>query len=462
MIKAVKMIGKLLLAIAALPVLAYLVLIAINWSDRPPSAATLKFREIVAARAAVPDADNAFVYMLGFSTAADQDPKLIGARRREWLEQVVPVRYDRKDDPLEPSIELRDGGAPGVKQLAEVCRDSDQQACADRFESLAHDWRPTDLDALAIARYAQLLELHAWREIVPLDVSAPLPGYADVLYGQRASMLSLRHITESGDQIAIGEFLKADFALWRTAQRDSDSMIGKMLAIAALRNHFFFSNLILRRLPADRQLATAPAGWQLEFSRSERSLLRVMAGETLFVEQTMRDYKKGKETPYLVDDDLEVRGFVGRALLELGHPLFQLQQETNYIADGNMTMAAAFDVPLGRYQAAKVSIENSPRQGSTWHLYDLTGDVFRIESAASSMEGYPFRVGSLEGMRRAALLTTQLRSRSVPAQKVADELRSAPLTDPYSNAPFQWNVEHQSVVFTGPEDHRWRSQEYLY
>ena len=460
--RAVRIIGKLLLAVAALPVLAYLVLIAINWSDQPPSAAALKFREIVAARPAVPDADNAFVYMLGFSAPADQDPKVAGARRREWLENVVPVHFDQGDDPLENSIALRDGGTPGLKQLGEVCRDSDPQACAEKFEALAHDWKPTVFDALAIARYAQLLNLHAWREIVPLDVSAPLPGYADILSGQRASMLSLRQIAESGDQAAIGAFLNADFALWRTVQRDSDSLIGKMIAIAGLRNHFFFSNLILRRLPADRQLATAPAGWQTEFSRAERSLCRVMAGETLFVEQTMRGYKEGKETPYLVDDDLQIRGPVGRALLELGRPLFQLQHETNVIAGDYLSFAEAFDVPLNRYRVAADAYAKSTQVKSTWHLYDLAGALIRMSDSGFPLTNYPFRVGSLEGMRRAALLTTQLRSRSVPAEKVADALRSAELTDPYTNAPFQWNVEHQTVMFSGPEDHRWHIQEYLY
>ena len=191
-------------------------------------------------------------------------------------------------------------------------------------------------------------------------------------------------------------------------------------------------------------------------------MFRVMAGETAFIEGFLREYKEGKKTAYSVDDQLEVRGPAGRIMLQLGRPLFQLQHETNYYTDRYLTLAEAFDVPLSGYQEARTALLKSQPLDSSWHFYDLTGNLIRIETSGGAPESYPFRVGSLEGMRRAALLTTQLRSRPVPKEKVPDELLVAELTDPYTHEPFQWNAEHQSVRFVGPEDHRWHIQEYLY
>ena len=72
--------------------------------------------------------------MLGFSAPEEDDPIVIGAQRREWLENVVPIQYDRKGDPLKEPIEWRDMGTPAVKQLGNTCLESDRKACAIAFE----------------------------------------------------------------------------------------------------------------------------------------------------------------------------------------------------------------------------------------------------------------------------------------------------------------------------------------
>jgi hypothetical protein len=41
-------------------------------------------------------------------------------------------------------------------------------------------------------------------------------------------------------------------------------------------------------------------------------------------------------------------------------------------------------------------------------------------------------------------------------------LLSAPLLDPYSNEPFQWNAEEKSVTFVAPGINRWTTQQYFY
>ncbi len=86
--KVAKVIGWLLLATFLLGALFYLILVAINWNDRPPSAAALRFEQIVAARPAVADDDNALVYIQGFGAPTDGDPVELGTRRMAWLDNI--------------------------------------------------------------------------------------------------------------------------------------------------------------------------------------------------------------------------------------------------------------------------------------------------------------------------------------------------------------------------------------
>ena len=83
--KALKVMGWLLLATFLLVVLLYLILVGINWKDQPPSAAVRQFEQIVASRPAVAADDNASVFILGFGAPEGADPVEVGARRMVLL-----------------------------------------------------------------------------------------------------------------------------------------------------------------------------------------------------------------------------------------------------------------------------------------------------------------------------------------------------------------------------------------
>lgn len=57
----------------------------------------------------------------------------------------------------------------------------------------------------------------------------------------------------------------------------------------------------------------------------------------------------------------------------------------------------------------------------------------------------------LEGIRRATVITTELRSRKVPAERVSAELAASRIRVPYTGEPFGWDVEEGMIVFMGLE-----------
>ena len=330
--KVTKILARAILGLFGVAILLYLVMLGINWRDQPPSAAYHRLAQAVTARPKIPAAENAVVYLLGFSAPADEDPRAVGSRRLAWLESFND-KTKLETDPLQEPLDLKSNGSDEMERLGKGCGDSDRKSCADGFELAAETWQPTATETLALQRYRALLALRAWRDELPPHLSAPLPAYSGILHGQRLHLLSLRQVAGQGEIADVRAGLSADFEYWRGAQLNAETLISKMIAIAALRNHFFFSNLVLRRLPADQVMDTMPSDWQRPFSDDERSMLLVMGGELLYTKGIL-DYTAG-DFAYSDLEDFEL-STTDRLLNFLVKPMFQAQDTANGIADQHL------------------------------------------------------------------------------------------------------------------------------
>jgi hypothetical protein len=457
--KVAKVLGWLLLATLLLVALAYLVLVAINWKDRPPSAAVLSFEQIVASRPAVAAEDNAVAYLMGFDAPTDGDPVEAGARRMQWLESFDD-NTSPDSDPLRGRLNFQNEGSPVLVHLGNACGlDSDRLQCASVFESVARDWLPTDLDALALRRYEALLTRRAWRDVVPTNVAAPLPAYANVSHAQRLYLLRLGQWAAQGRMDDVRAGLDADFAFWRAALPSADSLIAQMITVTALRQHFSYSNLILRGLSPERATRAVPADWMREFSPAERSMKRVMAGEMAFWKSVMAyTRRQAVEGAALADSDA--------TLLEkwtgyLTDPLFKIQDTTNGIAERRWRLCEDFEAPLNRYPRLQKAWDKKPAdEGFT--LYNPVGRMILFIDDGSTYVTYVLRASGVEGVRRAALLAYQLHVNGIPAEAVGAMVGQTDLRDPYTEQPFEWNAERRSVIFTGPEHNRAPRSEFFY
>jgi hypothetical protein len=458
--KVAKAIGWLLGSTVLLMVLIYLVLVAINWNDRPPSAAAREFERILADRPAVTAEDNALVYLLGFGAPTDGDPVEMGARRMAWLENYH-FGVDLATDPLKAPLNFKADGSPLVTHLLNACgQDGDRKQCVPVFETISRDWLPSDLDALALRRYESLLTRRAWRDIVPLDVSAPMPDYNNAMHAQRLYLLRLAQWALQGrlDEVRAG--LATDFEFWRTALPAADSLLGQMIAVAALRQHFTFANLVLRGVPPEQVSRAMPPDWSREFGAEERSMRRVLAAETASMKRVLTDVKQGMEAKAPVGADgapTFAEKWMGRAT----DPLFQLQDTINTRADRFMQLCQAFEVPMDRYVTAQQNwLANDRKPGTS--MYNLIGGIISSIDDGSTYAQYPLRAASVEGVRRAALLAAQLRARGLSPDLVGEEISRTPLRDPYTDKPFEWDIERRSVIFSAPEKHQSRRSEFFY
>ena len=457
--KALKILGVFVLGLIGLLVLFYLVLRAINWKDQPPSAAALRFNEIIAARPQVPPAENGVVYTLGFAAPAGQDPREVGARRLAWIE-AFDNHTDPKADPLVDTLDMKSGGSPALDAIRASCGEGDRKPCTDAFDQAAGTWQPTETETLALQRYREMLALHAWRDAIPLHIRAPLPAYQHLMHAQRVYLVSAMQLAAQGKGEAVRDALNADLVYWRGAQRNAQNLIAKMIAVAAIRNHFFFSNLVLRRLPPGQFAAAIPPEWQREFSTAERSMHLVMAGEWQF-SASVWSYVLDTESAAWEADEKPSSTSVWANYV--GKPMFKLQDTLNVIAERYLDLADRFAVPMSEYSKARAAIEDHVRDHPhSLSLYNPLGDYYLREVESVTYVSYAFRAANPEGMRRAALLVAQMRASGLPADAIAGAVAQAELREPYTQQPFEWDAKRASLIFTAPEDGQWRLHEFFY
>jgi hypothetical protein len=455
--KAVKILVGSVLGLVGLAVLAILLGLFLNRADRSPAPEAVAFQQLLDSRPPVAHAENAYVYQLGFDAPEGRDPGELGAWRFEWITNHSPA--EEKGDPLVDSVDLRKAASESVARLDEPCRADDRAACADAFLRFTDSWEPDAQESLALRRYHVLLGYRAWREIVPTSLSDPLPSYSQVLYGQRLHHLRLLQLARRGDAQAVREGLEAESLYWRSAKAGAQTLISQMIAVAALRHHYFFGNLVLRSLPADRAATAVPEDWRREYSPAERSMRLVLAGEFAITRRTLDDFAAEATA---LEEDVE-NAWLRQAIKEKYWSFYQPQETSNGIARMLARLCDAVEVPMADYPAAERKLLDSELDSQPkFSFYNPLGTFLLRANDIETYLRYAYRVASTEGMRRASLLVVELRAAGVDPAQRADRVASATLLDPYTGAAFEWDEGRQSIVFIGREEHNWRRHEYFY
>ncbi len=441
---------------AVLVVATYLLFLSANWNDRPPSKAALQLDEFYRNRPSLRDEDNAYVYLMGFSVEKAEAPREWGVKRVAWAQRLVGRSGDEADDPRPgEDFDFKTTRSAAVRALSEACRTVDH-ACLSALESgeeAIAEWLETE--GWVLDRYRTLLAHPGWRETVPFDVHMPLPPYADVLEGQKLLLARAWQLAGRGDAASVQALLEEDVRFWRHSLEASDILISKLIAVAALKRHFAWSNIVLRRLPANAMLLGVPQQWMEPLSESERSMMRCLTGEWEFYKSSMRQIAERGLDPLTMDAFLDEESAAQRLLWRMFAPMLQPQETSNKYAELIAAIAETLRVPIEQFPEAverAMALEQNAAEAAMppARMYNIVGDtLFAI--SIPEYTSYAVRVGDLEGVRRGALLATQLRSRRIAPEGVSGHLEGDAVRDPYSGKPFAWDDGARAIVFSGLE-----------
>lgn len=435
-------IGWTLVGLVLLVVGLYGVLVMVNWRDEAPSADAQRLTQVIDSRPNVPDAENAFVFVLGLAATPDQGPVALGTMRREFLEDFEPGTSGPVDAivPLPGNeVDYKALRSPTIVAFVTACRER-EPAC---LQSLQRDAAEIDRwlasEAWLLDRYQQLLQRRRWVETFPTDPQGPTPIYGDALEGQVLLLSTAFRHAQAGEGDAARELLARDLAFWRMVLRSSDLLIAKMIATAAITRHFWMGNLVLRELHATGHPIAPPASWREPISAAERSMLRTLAGEWRYATSRLGDWFPRRAA---IDHPRQWR---------LMQPLLKVQATTNVYASHMLQVSERVAVD---YRSLP-ELVHSPWQTEAEkqifepRLYNPVAPLTLLGGMTTNFTHYAVRVSDLEGVRRSALLATELRAVPADATTVEARVKSASLRDPYTGLPFAWDGTSRSILFNG-------------
>jgi hypothetical protein len=397
-LKVLKIVGWSAGGVIAFAIVLTLIALFVNRRDAEASAAAIRFEELYRDRPFVADDDNGFVFATDFDSVPDET-----------------VARDSK-----------------VKELLEACRPESTHCAAtfDASDEYFDKWMATESGLLE--RYRKLISHTGWREVVPEDIAAEFPPYALVMDGQKLLLLQAKTLAGKQDYAGIKALLESDIRFWRMTLASSDILISKMIAVAALKRHFEWGSLILRKLPHEHVREAVPAEWRAAISAAERSMARCWVGEWKFMSGALR-----------TEPDLHG-----------AEQLFQIQASINESAEYFSRLVEMLDVSLDRYESAVQEADAwASRPLLPRSIYNLTGKML-LNLNASAYIPYVRRVADIEGARRAAAAAIELHEQSVELADVAAALAASPLRNPYNNKPFAWDAATRAILFQGLQQDR--------
>lgn len=421
------------------------VILLVNNRDRPPSEVAIKFHQSWNNKAAVDPLDNGYLYFLGFDVEKTLDPKTVGAERVQWSKEAI--RSSSEEFLMFPQAyeDFQKKIPKVIKNLIDLC----SQVSIDCINSInnqrefINQWSGQDL--WVIGRYRELIEHKAWLELAEVDVRLPLPNYSYVMKAQRLTFIHAFSTMPIDDGEIIIDLLNQDLRFWRLMLKDTDMLIGKMIAVAAIKNNFLWTNHFLLKMKNTAQLNIDLIALNQPFTEEELSMRRCLIGEWFFA--------------YSIVDPLavvDVDNMTAKILIKF---VYKEQDTLNMVAENLNSIVSELDVPLASFEKSLREYQGKEIRKKTLvdyllNPYNLGGQYLSDAAPASMYTEYVVRTKDLEGFRRGLLLSIEMMS------SVAN--KNSLYFSPYDTKPFVLNRKQQSVTAIGLGGGERAQQTYYY
>jgi len=243
-----------ILLVLCVPPLAWLIW---NRIDEAPNADALRWGNPPVRQ--VPDAQNAWLYLLGIGAAEDDDPIAYGRRRVDAY--VARARTDptAAADPVEDD---RNAPVPYVSRVEGI--DGIAQLCPRRGTNCI-EWaaahrpalqRLADANRLRLQRLDSAIALPQWQEVPLLMGDFPTPSVQLIVL--ELNLLALE-ANDGSRLVDIAENVARHDALWRRAIEDAEWLLSKAFAMSFTERHqLLLADLYERATPEQRE-AMQPA-----------------------------------------------------------------------------------------------------------------------------------------------------------------------------------------------------------
>lgn len=391
-------------------------------------------------------ADNAALVMLGFNAPfAGGDPVAeavaLGRRRLAFERSSLAREQDggQADEAAPTLAQAAPEAATGLHAVRAIAPDALRCAplqgqgpdCIGHILAHGAQWQTLLAGGQGwLARLAALAQAPRYSPVrpVPGPATAALPW----LHLARAHDLALAqaalHLAGGQPDLALRQFDTAAQAMQRVAAQEGD-IVGSMVALAQMQRSLHWAASALRHSPALARQPAWAAALRRSLARLQIDLAPALAGENAMLARALT---LACPPPQAAPAEQAAHACPG-----------QRQSEAALRALELLTRAARASAPQARaaWQQAREQAEKQAREQAGEEAARLLPDY----------GPYLLRTHDLQGYSRLVQLQLAALQEAVPPAQMPAWLasRPAPLRNPYTQAPMQWDAASASLIFKG-------------
>jgi hypothetical protein len=411
----------------------------------------------------VPDAENAWLYMLGFHAADNDDPIVLGRKRlnayeaRMMQRQELPISAE--EQALKPNpLAFQQNDAQGNK--VEFCEPEDHD-CLDWAKGAAD--RLTELEranALLLRRYDDLLGMQRIDELSTPSSDDPQPDTSKEAALYRS--LILRDLANPATRADALRRIVRVVAFWQNAEAPAPNLIVKVLAERTRERYMRVLDGLVNQSGAKGLdslhdvidvVLRAPTAAQREWEplqHRQALQFRTVLDKEMFA---------GPIDAFRYCQSHCLRGwliaqlFAPQATRNLFARLWDATLEENDADPRNIADAKAH---YAQILASATPLNDSAKEMLRRMTYNLSGKVVTT-TAMPDYSDYLYMQHDTEALRRMLLLKVSALKERTPAQKMPEFLAQQrdTLCDPYTGEAFIWDNAAHEIRFV-PKSKRWK------
>jgi hypothetical protein len=392
----------------------------------------------------VPDAENAYYAMLGFSAPPGTDIHSRGigivARYKEAFEKETGLaEFD-----LKKHLGGRELAVTG--QIPEFYKDR-TFSCLGYAKTSQKEVQQLLADNRELLdRYYSLYHYPHYHDTAPVSQPGLFPLFAPVRAANRLMLLSLAREANAGRIDAALNSLARDIDYWRLVLKESNELISKLVSIALVKSDYLFLSDLISHNKVGRGQQRAVERLLDGLTREELDMSGTMRREFRFTMHQIRDIKRS----FFRKKQDGKRKFDAEVFLL---PFFKVNASINIIYPSRKKLVEA--AKLTGHQLAAESREWEETKKAKLGLsaiYNFVGAILHYPMGDRENITYlPYlaRVHDLDGLIRLVAIRSQAARQKIPLRTLDRFVQTidARYSNPYTGTPMKWDGQKKSLYF---------------
>lgn len=380
---------------------------------------------------------NAYLALFGMPAATDKDMQQVGI---QLIARYLQNRDQHEKDELTDADTLEIKGGKDLDAIwskqYQRCNSRQKFGCLATMQAQINSNPITDPRFnVMLERYKTLITMLQYQELRYPSVLTPLPQFGQPL---DIAKIYLAQLSTDKDPMVFLMAVQKDMQFWRMVLNQGDSLISKMIAVAAMWNDLQYLSDFMHNKTLSEQQNNLIQQFLVTLNKDELNVSEAILGEARWLRGMYPEIEKN---------------WITRAAF---HNNATINSNYFYTTKPDLTLAQLSSTQFAEYIQKNQGKEKqessntyadtqSPLTWSPSSLYNLVGKLI-VNTGKPDMSDYIARVHDLNGM--ILLVQLQLSLKNVPLESIENSVKISNFKNPYTNQAMQWNQTEGTLQFT--------------